>query len=110
MKNSIAERVKALRVGRGMNQTELAELLGVGQAALSLVERGINKPTIAQLVILSDCFSVSIDYIVRGLEVSVNGEDKAIINTIKEDHALYQSIMTIATAKKNIMSKTLQAA
>lgn len=33
-------RVRAAREGRGLNQTELARLCGISQAALSNIERG----------------------------------------------------------------------
>lgn len=103
------DRIKALRVGRGMNQSELGKLLGVGQKTISGMERGENNPTVAQLKILSDYFGVSIDYIVKGVEISVTNYDRELLNAVKEDASLYQSLTTILNAKKNIMNR-LQAA
>lgn len=110
MITDIGTRIKALRVGRGMNQTELGELLGVKQVTVSMIEKGINNPTIAQLEIMSDYFGVTTDWIIKGVDVSVTPNDRELLNAVKEDSGLYQSLTTMMNAKKNIMSKTLQAA
>lgn len=104
------DRIKSLRVNRGMSQAELGEILGVGQKTVSGIERGENNPTVAQLIALSDYFGVTIDWIAKGVDVSLQSEDRALLNAVKEDSGLYQSITMIIHAKKNIMSKTLQAA
>lgn len=109
MKNSIGERINELRVNRGINQTEFAVLLGVGQKAVSLIERGVNNPTIAQLIILSDSFGVSIDWIIKGVDTVGTSDERELLNAIKDDTGLHQSMKIIMNAKKNIMSN-LQAA
>lgn len=62
----IGKRIKLLRRNAGMNQCELGELLGVGQRAISSIESGVNQPTIAQIEILCERFSVTADYIIFG--------------------------------------------
>lgn len=105
MINSIGERVKALRIKRGMNQTELGNLLGVKQVTVSMIEKNTNKPTIAQLEVLSDYFGVSIDWIVKGVEYGFSQPERELLNVVKEDNALYQSLTMMLNAKKNVMNR-----
>ena len=49
-----------------MFQEELAAYLGVSQGHLSKIERGKIAPSIEMLVLLSERFRKSIDWIVRG--------------------------------------------
>ena len=44
------------RAGRGLTQEQVAEALGVGNEAVSRMERGIVMPTIARLVELAELF------------------------------------------------------
>lgn len=42
---SLGLKIKQARVGKGLNQDELAEKLGVSQAAISLFEKDQRQPT-----------------------------------------------------------------
>lgn len=77
MNNDIGKRIKDLRVSRGMNQSALGSVLGVGQVAISMIENNTNKPTIPQLEILSDYFCVSTDYLIKGCEFSSTSHNQA---------------------------------
>jgi transcriptional regulator with XRE-family HTH domain len=104
------ERIKQLRINKNMTQTALGDVMGIGQKAVSLIEKGINKPTVSQIEVLSEFFGVSTDYIIKGVEFGYTQPDRELLNAVKEDASLYGSITAIMQAKKNIMSKTLQAA
>lgn len=56
-------RIKELRTGRGMKQTDLAKQLGVTQGALSGWENENYEPDIKALKKMSEIFGVSVDYI-----------------------------------------------
>jgi transcriptional regulator with XRE-family HTH domain len=58
-------RLKELRVARGLKQTELATLLNISQGALSGWETGRYSIGNEDLKKLSDFFNVSIDYILN---------------------------------------------
>ncbi len=58
-----AFRVKKLRRQRNLNQTELAEALGLTQTAISAIEGGIRTTTIEKLILLAKFFDVSTDYL-----------------------------------------------
>jgi transcriptional regulator with XRE-family HTH domain len=61
---AIGSRIRALR-GETL-QEALAEYLHITQGQLSKIERGRSAPTLEVLVLLSDRFGKSIDWIVRG--------------------------------------------
>ncbi len=61
------QRIKQLRMSRGMTQTELARVMSVTRSSVNAWEMGISVPTAAKLVELSLFFHVSTDYIL-GLE------------------------------------------
>lgn len=61
-------RVKELRNEKKLTQDVLAKKLGITQAALSKWETGKSQPDQRTLLILSDIFGVSIDYILGNTE------------------------------------------
>jgi len=72
MKLEIGKNIKALRKSKGITATFVAQNIGVTSSVLSEIERGKSSPTIDKVVALSDFFGVSIDYLVRGSNVSNN--------------------------------------
>ncbi len=58
-------RLKALRKGRGLTQVALQMHTGIEQALLSQFENGKRIPPTDSLIILSDFYGVSIDYILK---------------------------------------------
>lgn len=67
MKNIFCERLKELRIEKGVGQIELAKALNVSNGIISLWENGLREPKLSNLIILAKFFEVSIDYLV-GLE------------------------------------------
>ena len=65
--NTFGEKLKELRMEKGLSQKALAEQLGCNQSMISFWENGINEPTITNLLNLSKIFEVSTDYLL-GLE------------------------------------------
>ena len=61
---AIGLRIKKLRAN--MFQEELAAYLQVSQGHLSKIERGKIAPSLQMLIVLSDRFRKSIDWILRG--------------------------------------------
>ena len=73
----IAERIKQLRIARGLNQTELAERLAVTQATVSRWERG-STPDADKLAKLAEMAGLSIEQFIRNM---VEGErDSGLLN------------------------------
>lgn len=57
------KRIRDLREDRDMNQTQIAEILGMSQTGYSKYETGENDIPTAILIKLSRFYGVSIDYI-----------------------------------------------
>lgn len=62
----IGERVKALRLMRGMNQTELAEKSGVADSTISSIERGERYGIVTTYLYLAEALDVSIGALLGG--------------------------------------------
>ena len=63
LKDIIASNLKTLRVNKGLRQSELAEGLGVTQAAIARYEAGVTTPNEEVLLKYADLFDVSLDQI-----------------------------------------------
>ena len=61
------ERLKELRIEKGIGQVELAKAINVSNGIISLWENDLREPKLSNLIALSKFFDVSIDYLV-GLE------------------------------------------
>jgi len=61
---TFGERLKRLRKKRNLDQTALANIVGLTQGAISLYERGERDPSTDTLAKLADFFDVSVDYLV----------------------------------------------
>ena len=65
MKNKIKyyPRLRELRVSKGMNQTEIADLLDMQQNQYSRYERGERELPMHLFVKLAEVYKVSLDYV-----------------------------------------------
>lgn len=61
--NIFAERLKELRIEKGLTQDKLAEETGLSQAALARWENGLRSPAAYALIILAKYFNVTTDYL-----------------------------------------------
>lgn len=57
------ERLRSLRLARGMTQSQLSKVLHYGCTAISNYESGRNEPSISDLKALANYFNVSLDYL-----------------------------------------------
>ncbi len=60
--------LREIRIKKNLNQQKVAMDLSISREALSYYENGKRSPKIETLVILSNYFNVSIDYLIRGKE------------------------------------------
>lgn len=58
-----AERIRELRLERGLTQEELGEIIGVKRFSIYSYEKGRACPEMKGLVALVEFFDVSIDYL-----------------------------------------------
>ncbi|MBR7151347.1 MAG: helix-turn-helix transcriptional regulator [Clostridia bacterium] len=62
--------LQEIRKRKGFSQLKVAMDLSISREALSYYENGRRSPDIQMLLLLSDYFDVSIDYLIRGTEFS----------------------------------------
>ena len=65
---TIADRIQSLRKSKGMSQEELADAVGVSRQAVSKWESEQATPDLDKVVIMSDIFEVTTDYLLKGIE------------------------------------------
>lgn len=65
--DTLGARIRALRLGLGITQPQLAEMVGVSKAVISFWENDVNEPKASYIKILAKCLNVSTDYLL-GLE------------------------------------------
>ena len=65
---NIADRIQMLRKSCGISQEELADRIGVSRQAVSKWESEQSTPDIDKIILLSDYFNVTTDYLLKGIE------------------------------------------
>lgn len=58
------QRLRDLREDADLNQTDIAEYLGIQQTVYSRYERGVRTIPLEHLIRLADFYNVSLDYLV----------------------------------------------
>ena len=67
-KKVFGERLSSLRNSRSLSQQAIADILGVGKSAISMMESGNRAASADVLIALADYFDVPLDYMtVRGI-------------------------------------------
>lgn len=61
----LAEKLFKLRKDRGLSQEKLAEQLNISRQAISKWESGTTVPELEKLIIISNYFGVSVDYLLK---------------------------------------------
>lgn len=79
-----SERLKQLRQKRGLNQKELAELLGVEPSKYNKWENGKNCPNYDTLCKLANFWGSTTDYLLGNSDQMYQDADKAL-NSGKDD-------------------------
>ena len=83
------DRLKHLRQSMGLNQTQLADKLGIKSYQISKYERETDNPSVESLMLLAEFFNTTIDYLV-GLsnvphreaepEPDISAEERELLN------------------------------
>ena len=66
---SFKERLKELRTERNITQQELGKVVNMSKMAISHWEKGHSEPSISELIILSNYFEVTVDYLIGKNEI-----------------------------------------
>lgn len=73
----IADRIQNLRKAKGLSQEELADKAGVSRQAVSKWESGQSAPDLDKIIIMSEYFGVTTDYILKGIGSTKTNEEKS---------------------------------
>lgn len=74
--DGFGERLRRLRKDKDITQGQLAEVIGVVPSAVGKYERlPQSYPSVEALIKIADYFNVSIDYLLRGVEVTPSVEN-----------------------------------
>lgn len=79
-----SDRIKSLRLKKNMSQNELATKLGIGRSNMGHIENGRVEPTKESIVLLSEIFGVTTDYLLGRTDNPVAGLSKKAPFTVEE--------------------------
>lgn len=68
MEHDIGSKIKAARMEKKFTQEQVAEVLGVSRQTISNWENGKSYPDIISVIKMSECYGVSLDYLLKGEE------------------------------------------
>ena len=75
---NVSDRIQNLRKARGISQEELADKIGVSRQSVSKWESEQSLPDIDRVIIMSEFFGVTTDYILKGIENETQTAEKAV--------------------------------
>lgn len=64
---SIGEKIKELRLEKGLSQMQLSKLIGVSQKAVDYWERSVNEPKASYIIALVKVFGITFDEFFEGV-------------------------------------------
>ena len=96
------ERLQSLRKEKGLSQEQLGELLNVSRQSVSKWESGQTYPETDKLMILSDLFEITLDYLLK--DKNIECVDNIDVKNDKEEELRYK---TNKTNNKSIYSLAL---
>ncbi|WP_343208647.1 helix-turn-helix transcriptional regulator [Anaerolentibacter hominis] len=73
---TIADRIQTLRKTKGISQEELADKIGVSRQAVSKWESEQSTPDVEKIILLSNYFETTTDYLLKGIEPAAKQENK----------------------------------
>ena len=86
----LSEKLYKLRKNSGLSQEQLAEQLNVSRQAISKWESGTAVPESEKLIIISNYFGVSVDYLLKDDE---EDKAKATVNVMEEKPKMIAGII-----------------
>lgn len=76
----LGKRLREERLRCGLTQEQTAEYINVSTTYIGFIERGERSVTLEKLVLLAECFHVSVDYLLRDtLPLTNSANDQQIL-------------------------------
>ena len=92
------EQIKNIRKKEKMTQEQFAMKLNVSRQAVSNWENNKNLPDIGMLILISDVFQISLDYLIKGENEMNNMTEKIIKDGSETRRAKYNMVSSILGA------------
>ena len=100
-----AERLRKLRIQKGISQVQLAKQTNINNNYISKYERGDAIPEVKNLKSLAEALEVSVDYLYDGIE-----EDAAIADFQDKDFLeIFKKAEALADNDKEVIKKLITA-
>ena len=95
---ALGKRIREERLRSGLTQEQTAEYINVSTAYIGLIERGERSVTLEKLILLADCFHVSVDDLLQDfLPLTALTDDKQLFtlwnSATEEEKSLILSIV-----------------
>ena len=112
-------RLREVRKAKGLTQTELGELIGVGKSAICCYEKETRNPTLEAVIEMIHVFGVSADYLLGAdylvkpnkdtLEeyVSLTKEEVIFIEELKKNKLVYDILMQDPKREAELVKKEI---
>lgn len=97
---AFSERLKELRISRGLSQVELSKNLGISKGAVNNYEHSVREPKLEMLEAIADYFNVDMDYLLGKSDIPNRALIKEYYNT-KE----FENISPISNQKIPILGE-----
>lgn len=94
--SDVSQKIRDLRMSKGITQVQLAEMLGVSKSVVSSYENSVHQPPYNILVRLANIFGVSCDYL-----LGVNQQDTVSVKGLTEAQIRAIEIMIDEARKLN---------
>ena len=78
-------RLRDVRKAKGLTQTELGELIGVGKSAICCYEKELRNPTLEAIIEMIHVFGVSADYLLGKVENDYLAPKKYQVEDVIDD-------------------------
>ena len=104
---NLQDKIIKLRKSHALSQEELAERLGVSRQAVSKWESGQSLPDIDKIILISDFFGVTTDYLLKNGENEFIESPTEVVNNVSED--LEEPSVSAEEIKKAIKEKYREA-
>lgn len=73
-----AERIRSLRMNKGLTQAQLAEKIGISASYLAKIENDRQSGSVDLAIDIAEFFDVSLDYLLRGETTSSQNLKKIV--------------------------------
>lgn len=107
------ERLKDLRIRKGLSQRELGKRLGITNSAISMYERGEREPDYETLEAIADLFNVDIAYLLGKEDISTylfTPQQSDLLVKLSADDELYALVEKVVNGSSDQKKRLLQMA